>query len=76
MKNRIVFYVWWCTADENQDGIHHKSVALPNVDVAQLEANSKWKHNDFVSIDKVVEVYADNAWRQQDGTETEVIEVL
>jgi hypothetical protein len=75
-EKRTVFYVWCATADENQSGIHHKSKPFTTEKEAQAEANLKWDTNDFVSIDKVREVYADFGWRQVDGTETEIIEVI
>lgn len=75
MNNRTVFYVWCATAKENQDGIHHKSEALTTAEEAQRVANLLWQSNDFVTIDKIKEVFEDYAWRQQDGTETEIVEV-
>lgn len=71
---RTVFYVWWATADENQNGRHHRSEPLANEKEAQKLANLKWKCC-FVSIDKVQEVYEGYEWQQQDGTETERIEI-
>ena len=73
---RTVYYVWWATADENQSGTHHKSEPFTTEAEAQKVANLKWNGNDYVSIEKVHEQHTGYDWSQQDGTETEVIEVI
>ena len=72
---RIIYKVWWATADENQNGIYHASEPFKTEKEAQKFAKQKWETADFVSIDKRHEIYEDYDWRQQDGTETEIIEV-
>lgn len=72
---RTVFYVWYATAEENQNGTHHRSDALATEAEARAESSKQWARNDFVSVDKVREVYDHHAWRQEDGTETECIEI-
>ena len=75
MNYRTVFYVWCATVEENQNGIHHKSEPCFTETEAQRVANLLWQSNDFVSIDKVKEVYEHYEWRQLDGVETELVEV-
>ena len=71
---RIIYKVWWATADENQKGVYHCAEHKTEKE-AQSFAKTRWEIADFVSIDKRHEIYEHHDWRQQDGTETEIIEV-
>jgi len=75
MRTRTVYYVWYATAEENQNGAHHRSEPFYEIGAAKAEATLKWESNDYVSIDKVIEAATIYGWEQAEGTETERIEV-
>lgn len=70
---RIVYYVWWATAEENQNGTHHKSEPFVLPAQAQAKANEMWKTQDHVSIDQVYEKQKSGEW---EALETEAIEIV
>lgn len=75
MRKRTVYYVWYATSDENQNGTHHRSEPFYEIGEAKAEASKKWETNDYVSCERVREVFGNWAWRQQDRAECEIIEV-
>ena len=70
---RVVYYVWWATTEENDNGTHHKSEPITLPAKAQEKANEMWKVADYVSIDQSFEQYVNGEW---ETIETKVIEVI